>query len=220
MVALRLRAVQRTCERSPASNAKIKFPTPAAVTCQPVELNTSMPDCQRFESTEPSAQENDPPIRLIDAQSSRWPMVPDRNCGQTRTNNPTMPSSRPALPRPEMWWSPSNRESSTRNQSGVMATMSAARPDDTASSAYESVRLPPISSNRPTTAASAICRGEYRTLRPVAAHTASMITPAIENRTAHIRAGGMVCTAMSIPRYVEPQNRYTSPKARITIHRL
>jgi hypothetical protein len=30
----------------------------------------------------------------------------------------------------------------------------------------------------------------------------------------------MVCTAMSMARYVDPQNRYTSPKARITIHGL
>src|SRR5579863_81090 len=77
-----------------------------------------------------------------------------------------------------------------------------------------------MSSSTPTTAASAICRGEYRTLCPVSAQAASITTPAMENRVAHISAGGMVCTAMSMPRYVDPQNRYTSPKARITIHRL
>src|ERR1700747_696236 len=102
MVALRLRVVQRTRERSPAIRANAKFPTPAAVTCQPVELNTSMPDCQRLERTEPHAQENDPAIRLIEAQNSRWPMLPDRNCGQTRTTKPRIPSNKPALPRPEM----------------------------------------------------------------------------------------------------------------------
>src|SRR5258708_1991698 len=42
----------------------------------------------------------------------------------------------------------------------------------------------------------------------------------MEIRRRHINAGGMVCTAISIARYVDPQNRYTSPKARITIHRL
>ncbi len=68
-----------------------------------------MPDCQRFESTDPRAQENDPAIRLIEAQNSRCPMVPDRSCGHTRTNNPRMPNRRPALPRPEMWWSPSKQ---------------------------------------------------------------------------------------------------------------
>src|ERR1022692_1507147 len=139
MVALRLRVVHRTRERSPANNAKTKFPAPAAVTCQPVALNTSMPDCQRLESTEPSAQLNDPAMRLIEAQNSRCPMVPDCNWGHTRTNNPRMPSTRPALPRPEMWWSPSSKESSTRNHNGVMAMISAARPDETESSAEESV---------------------------------------------------------------------------------
>src|SRR5579863_945886 len=47
-----------------------------------------------------------------------------------------------------------------------------------------------------------------------------MTTPATENRNPHISPGGIVCTAISIARYVDPQNRYTSPKARITIHRL
>ena len=41
-----------------------------------------------------------------------------------------------------------------------MAMMSAANPEETESSAYESVRLPPIKSNKPTTAESAIWRGE------------------------------------------------------------
>src|SRR5450755_3750531 len=103
MVALRPRAVQRTRERSPVNKAKTRFPTPAAVTCQPVELNTSMPDCQRFESTDPKAQENDPAVRLIEAQNSRCPMDPDCNCGQTNTNSPIIPRNSPALPRPEMW---------------------------------------------------------------------------------------------------------------------
>ena len=61
------------------------------MTCHAVELNTSMPDCQRLESTDPSAQLNEPKIRLIDAHSSRWPMVPACNCGQTSTNRPTIP---------------------------------------------------------------------------------------------------------------------------------
>src|ERR1700756_4825922 len=97
--------------------------------------------------------------------------------------------------------------------------ISADSPDDTISSAYDSVRFPPISSSNPTIADNAICRGEYRIRCPAAVHTASITSPDTENRNPHINAGGMVCTAISIPRYVEPQNRYTSPKARITIHR-
>ena len=41
------------------------------MTCQPVALKTSMPDCQRFESTEASAQLKEPEIRLIEAHNSR-----------------------------------------------------------------------------------------------------------------------------------------------------
>ena len=57
-----------------------------------------------------------------------------------------------------------------------------------------------MSSRIPTIAARAIWRAEYRTWRPVSAQTASMTTPAIEKRTAHISAGGMVCTAILMPR--------------------
>src|SRR5882724_3155156 len=96
------RVVQTTRQRSPAKSAKIKLPTPAATTCQPVELKTSMPDCQRLESTEPSAHVKDPKIRLREDQNSRWPMEPDCSCGQTSTTRPSIPSARPALPRPEM----------------------------------------------------------------------------------------------------------------------
>jgi len=60
--------------------------------------------------------------------------------------------------------------------------------------------FPPISKRIPTTDASAICFAEYQTLRPIAAHTASITTPAIENRTPHISAGGMLCTAISMAR--------------------
>src|ERR1700722_15165603 len=98
-------------------------------------------------------------------------------------------------------------ESSTRNHKGVTATISAAKPVETESSAYESVRLPPISNKTPTTQDEAICRGVYQILRPVRAQTNSMTTPAITNRTAHISPGGMDCTAMSMARYVEPQKR-------------
>src|ERR1700686_2927509 len=102
MVAPMPRTVQCTRERSPAKKAKIKFPAPAATTCQPVALNTSIPDCHRFESTDPSAHEKEPKIKLIDAHSSRCPRVPDCNCGQTRTKRRRIPSPRPDLPRPEM----------------------------------------------------------------------------------------------------------------------
>ncbi len=81
-----------------------------------------------------------------------------------------------------------------------MAIIKAASPEGTESSAQANVKLPPISSRIPTTEASRICRVEYQIRRPVAAQTASITTPAIENRTPHINAGRIVCTAMSIAR--------------------
>ena len=78
--------------------------------------------------------------------------------------------------------------------------INAASPEGTESSAHDKVRLPPINNRIPTTAAKAICRAEYQILRRVAAHTTSITTPAIENRTPHIKAGGIVCTAISIAR--------------------
>src|ERR1700735_274481 len=101
--ALTPRAVHARREKSPTANANRKFAAPAAVTCHPVELNTSMPDCQRLESTDPRAQENDPPISAREDKNSRRPSDEvECNSGQNKTNSPTIPSARPAFPRPEM----------------------------------------------------------------------------------------------------------------------
>jgi len=55
--------------------------------------------------------------------------------GQMSTIMPTMPMASPSLPRRAMWWSPNSRLSSTRNQSGVLATSSADKPVGTICSA-------------------------------------------------------------------------------------
>ena len=52
--------------------------------------------------------------------------------------------------------------------------------------------------------------------RPLKAHQANISEPATRKRTAHIKAGGMVRTAIPIPRYVDPQNTYTSANANHT----
>src|SRR5580692_7103726 len=97
------RAVQATCEKSPTTNANNKFPAPAAVTCHPVALNTSIPDCHRFDSTDPSAQENDPPSSETEAQNSRRPSADvECNSGQNNPPSPPIPTATPALPRHEM----------------------------------------------------------------------------------------------------------------------
>src|SRR5580704_12487890 len=97
------RAVHATREKSPTASANAKFATPAAVTCHAVLLNTSTPDCQRFASTDPSAQENDPPSKLSEAENSRRPRAEvECNSGQNSTKSPTIPRPSPALPRHEI----------------------------------------------------------------------------------------------------------------------
>src|SRR5580700_3971918 len=77
-----------------------------------------------------------------------------------------------------------------------------------------------MSKSTPTIAICPICRGLYQMFRPRNPQNASMNTPAIRKRTPHISAGGMRSTAISIAKYVDPQKKYTSPKARITAKRL
>src|ERR1700727_3581599 len=110
------RGVHATREKSPTHSANKKLPTPAAVTCQPVALKTSMPDCQRFDNTDPNAHENDPPSNAVQENNSRRPIAEFAcSSGQNSTSSPANPSAKPALPRHEIRWRPSSSESSTRN---------------------------------------------------------------------------------------------------------
>src|SRR5947207_13600029 len=96
------RAVQVTSEILSNERAKIKFASPANVTCHAVALKGSALG-HFFESTEPSAQVNDPASNEIDHHSSRRPIEPGLvSSGQISTTTPTMPTSNPALPRGDM----------------------------------------------------------------------------------------------------------------------
>src|SRR5215470_3144224 len=98
------RTVQTTCEKSRLPIAKIRFDTPAKMTCHAVVLSASRSlVCQSFEKTEPSAQLNDPAIRLRDHHNSRRPKVPaDVSLGQRSMSMPTIPIANPDRPRREM----------------------------------------------------------------------------------------------------------------------
>src|SRR3954451_18627919 len=98
------RGVHCTCDRSSKEMAYAKLAMPAKVTCHAVPLKGSTSgDCQRFESTEPSAQLNDPPSRLSDHQNSVAPMVRMLiNLGHNKTAMPAIPSASPPNPRMEM----------------------------------------------------------------------------------------------------------------------
>src|ERR1700688_683721 len=68
------RGVHTTREKSPAAMANSRFAKPAAIICQAVAENGSTSaDFHFLASTEPSAQLNDPPSRLIAAHSCSRP---------------------------------------------------------------------------------------------------------------------------------------------------
>ena len=69
-MALIPRTVHTARERSPSASAARKFATPAAIICHAVaEKGSTSLDFHFLASTEPRAQLNDPPKRLIDAQN-------------------------------------------------------------------------------------------------------------------------------------------------------
>src|SRR5580658_4401829 len=99
------RGVQTAREKSPAAMANKRFARPAAIICQAVAENGSTSaDFQRLASTEPNAQLNDPPSRLIDAHNCTRPKeVVVVRSGHNNTSSPTTPRPSPALPRTETW---------------------------------------------------------------------------------------------------------------------
>src|SRR5215471_4406215 len=73
-IAETLRDAHTTREKSPAATANSRLPRPAAIICHAVAENGSTSaDFQRFVSTEPRAQLNDPPSKLIEAHNCTRP---------------------------------------------------------------------------------------------------------------------------------------------------
>ena len=97
------RAVQITPETFSNSKAKLRLAMPAKMTCQAVALKGSEAVCHFLESTEPSAQLNEPACNASNHHSSRRPIELDAiSLGQMRTTTPAIPSNNPIFPRREM----------------------------------------------------------------------------------------------------------------------
>src|SRR5580704_1838505 len=97
------RGVHTTRDKSPAPKANIRFAKPAAIICHAVAENGSTSaDFQRLDSTEPKAQLNDPPNKLIEAHNCTRPneVVVVRS-GHNNTPRPATPRASPAFPRSE-----------------------------------------------------------------------------------------------------------------------
>src|SRR5213078_3130722 len=98
---------------------------------------------------------------------------------------------------------------------GTIATISAARPESIYCSEIVTPPLPASSKHAPMT-------NDVRQFAqvdlpiPCNQAIAYMIMPANTNRAPAIRNGGIVSIENLIPRYVEPQIRYSAAKAMIT----
>ncbi len=97
-------------------------------------------------------------------------------------------------------------------QTGTIATSRAAIPDGTVCSPQATMPIPPPRSRAPTIALSRHSRrlGAWNERPPRATDQVSRISPASTKRIAAMRNGGIVSTAIAIPRYVEPQTTYST----------
>src|ERR1700716_2799305 len=101
MTAPRPRGVQATCDQSPATVAKRRLPRPAKVICHAVALGLP-PAFQCLESTDPNAQQKDPPSKLSANQVSFFPSAPVAvRFGHSSTTSPTIPNPNPKKSRPD-----------------------------------------------------------------------------------------------------------------------
>ena len=90
---------------------------------------------------------------------------------------------------------------------GIRAISRAAIPDGTVCSPHATAPMPPPMRSAPTMKQSRswVRVGRTSALRRTIATADSITMPAIRNRDAAIRNGGIDSTAIRIPRYVEPQ---------------
>jgi len=128
--------------------------------------------------------------------------------GPTRMATPANPIAIPTTARRGNR-SPRKIPARIATQTGISPTRSAAIPDGTVCSPKATSPFPPPRSNAPTMALSRHSRRVGRTNeRPSRAiDQAKRMAPANKNRAAAMRNGGIVSTAIAIPRYVEPHTR-------------
>src|SRR5204862_1156887 len=162
---------------------------------------------------DPQAQQNEPrrrpPAPAGSTRPASFPGAIRRPSPATPRTSPATTGARGALPPCR------GRTSSTAIQIGTIATSRAVSPDGTRVSAQTTAPLPPSRRSPPTTVAAPQLRFVGRGA-PRQRDQAYRIAPATRKRAAAIRCGGMVSIAKRIPRYVEPQIRYTAANAAIT----
>jgi hypothetical protein len=141
--------------------------------------------------SEPPAQAAVVPTRASIARTSPPPP------GRTRSATPAKPTTSPAIAVADSR-RPKNARSISATQSGMIATISAARPDSRRVSAQATPPLPIRRRAAPTIAAEPHCRSVGRAC-PREANAYSAV-PATRNRTDDIRSGGIVLSVTRIAR--------------------
>ncbi len=133
-------------------------------------------------------------------RGSRAPAEP-RIVGPTRIATPTKPTT---IPTPARRGSDSPRKPRPKiaTQTGIIAMSRAAMPDGIVCSPNATMPMPPPSSSAPTMSVSRHSRRLGMTKDPRARNSdqPSRTAPAIAKRTAAIRNGGIVSTAIAMPR--------------------
>ena len=149
------------------------------------------------EYIEPSAHESEPPSTMTSASRAPGACVPDAASAPTRSATPLAPIARPPISAPDGRVPPGRSHSMRTNQTGVMATISATRPEAVNFSPQVTLPLPRQSMKSPVTAVARTCVKVGRGVRCAMAQPTSS-NPAITMRLPDIRKGGMLSIARRI----------------------
>ena len=183
---------------SPRSRPKVARKTPAHSICSPL---ASADDCGSGvcrANIDPAAQLS-VPTSTTSSPVTTAALLPPNASGPTSSATPAAPVSSPITTSPVGRVPPGRSHSISTNQTGVIATISATRPDALVNSAKVTAPLPTQSISNPRIAHERISRAEGRSAPREAAH-AVRITPATNMRLPAIRKGGMLAIAHAMPR--------------------
>ncbi len=194
-------ASRRNADSSPVATLIVARTRPPQIIWMPVASSGRPGRTARCEAkSEPLAHEIGEAMSAARPSPSSAPAPPNAD-GPIRIATPPNPTT---MPTPASRGSRSPRKTRPRiaTQTGIMAISRAAMPDGTVCSPNATIPIPPPSSRAPTIALSRHSRADGRLSerRSLAADHVSRTAPAIRNRVAAMRNGGIESTAIAIPR--------------------
>jgi hypothetical protein len=146
---------------------------------------------------------------MISASTPAGSSPPAGSGPPTRIATPASPTAIPATASRGNR-SPRNTRPRTATQTGIIAISSAAIPEGTVCSPHATRPIPPPRRRAPTTNMSRHSRpdGHAKPRPSRRIDQAKRARPAVRNRVAAMVNGGIVSTAIRMPRYVDPQTTY------------